>query len=183
MNETLSHEAEEILLRTLVNLRDIRAVEKTNWIVMTVLILRVNPDTGWYCSPSYQTICSDTRLSITTVQVAIRSLEQLGLIRRTSRPAESNLFHINTKLIANLAFQSRKDDPASTDGSLDYLSPWDSDGEQIRPPQATITFASVEPKEGETVPGTAREGQPLRSLTVTATASVQMGLETASVEQ
>lgn len=109
----------------LCNLLDCGALNAHELMLMLSLAFRTEYGNGWYCEPTYKTICSDTQMSIGTVIKIVRNLEQRYLIDRTRRPQQSNVYYINFGLIATLANKARKDGQPVND--INYRAPWETE--------------------------------------------------------
>ena len=87
--------------------RDAQLTKGAQQSLLYHLILRCDPKKDYSCFPSFELLCADTGLDMTTVKRAARELTKKGLISRVVRPNRSNLWYVNVKLLQEAAGSKR----------------------------------------------------------------------------
>ncbi len=126
--------------------RDAQLTKGAQQSLLYHLILRCDPKKDYSCFPSFELLCADTGLDMTTVKRAARELEKKGLISRVVRPNRSNLWYVNVKQLqeaADFKRVARADDKAVKHGCPFEPPTIRTQSNAVPPSQSTVTTSKA----------------------------------------
>lgn len=107
----------------LIDVRDAQLpLKQAPRLLLIMLISRIDIRRGYFAFPSLAQLEADTGCEAKTIQRAARALEEQNLIRREVRPNHSTMYHVNVKLLREMA-QARRAE-ARRDREQPIISPF-----------------------------------------------------------